>query len=142
MRFLLQRRKVNLASALFVSLIFALMPTVAWLGNSSVAVVSVTVFQAIPIVMAGLLLRGRATAALRLPDRPGQWSLHLCHRDGWALHPDPSRDPISIWFMQIILSSAIATMLYLNRLIRESFARAHHENEEHRAAEAPCVTPF
>lgn len=142
LRFLLQRGNVNLASALFVSLLFALMPTVAWLGNSSVAVVSVTVFQAITIVMAGLLLSGWGAAAF--VGLTGLVNAAFIYTEVVGRYtPDTSRDPTSIWFLQIIAFSAIAAMLYLtNRLMRTSFSRAHHENEERHAVEARLRSLF
>jgi signal transduction histidine kinase len=135
LRALMCRGRVNLASIIFLSMMIAIMPLLAWMSGTSVATVSVTAFQLVTVVMAGLLLGG-----------PGAWvfvvftilingAMIFAELSGLYL-VDFNRDPLSLWFIQLLTFSAIAAMLFVtNRLIRESFARAHRENEERRIAE-------
>ena len=59
MRVLIRRGNVTLAALLFIGFIAVTMPVVAFVGKSSVGSVSVTAFQLVTIVMAGLLMGGR-----------------------------------------------------------------------------------
>jgi signal transduction histidine kinase len=127
--------RMRLASILFLGMALLLMPTIAWFSKSSVATASVTAFQIMTVVMAGLLLGGLGAGVFVLLTVVINGTLIYAELHGVYV-PDPVRDLVSSWFMQMITFSAITGMLYLtNRLIRESFMRAHRENEERRAAE-------
>jgi PAS domain S-box-containing protein len=136
LRVLMRRGRVTQASILFVSILFLIMPAVAWFSDSSAATVPVTVFQTITIVMAGLLLGGRGAAVFVALTGAVNGALIYAELNGGYV-TDTSLDLVSNWVMQVIAFSAITAMLYVtNRLLRESFARARRENEERRAAEA------
>ncbi len=136
MRVLLHRGRVSLAATLFIGFIALTMPLVAVAGESSVATVSVTAFQFITLVMAGLLLGGRGAAG---------FLFFTCILNGGALYAEANAwypvtatlSHFEAWITQVITYTAVAALLWLaNHLIQDSFARARRENEERRAAEA------
>lgn len=135
LRILVRRGQVTLSSVLFIGMIFTIMSFVAWASGSLVASVPVTVFQAVKVVMSGLLLGGPGAAAFVALTMLVNGALVYAElTTGYVT--DVSRNPISHWLMQGIAFSAIAAMLALtNRFINESFARARRENEERRQAE-------
>lgn len=135
MRAFIRKGLINLASVLFVGMIAVLMPLIAWISGSSVATVTVSVFQAVTIVMAGLLLGGRGAF--------GFW-FYTVAIDGLLIYleihgiytTEFSRNVNECYFAQVITFGAIAALLWItNRLIRESFERAHLENQERVIAE-------
>jgi PAS domain S-box-containing protein len=136
LRVLLHRGKVSLAAALFIGFIAITMPAVAVAGKSSVATVTVTAFQFITIVMAGLLLGGRGAFG---------FLFFTCVLNGGVLYAEVNAwyrvtatlSHFEAWITQVITYMAVAALLWLaNRLIQDAFARAWHENDERRAAEA------
>ena len=135
MRLLLHRGKVSLAAALFIGFIAITMPLVAIVGESSIATISVTAFQFITIVMAGLLLGGRGAIG---------FMLFTCVLNGAVLYAEmnawyPASVTFShfeVWITQGITYTAVAALLWLaNRLIQDSLARARRENDDRRTAE-------
>jgi len=136
MRVLLHRGRVSLAAALFIGFIALTMPLVAVIGESSVATVSITAFQFITIVMAGLLLGGRGAVG---------FLFFTCVLNGGALYAEANAwypvtatlSHFEAWITQVITYTAVAALLWLaNRLIQDSFAHARRENDERRVAEA------
>jgi signal transduction histidine kinase len=135
LRALLRQGKVRLASTLFLLMALSLMPLVALISHSSVVTVTVTVFQTMTVIMAGLLLGERGTAIF-----VGLTAIingALIYAETHGIYPvNTNRDPVQAYSMQMVAFTTIAAMLFVtNRLIREAFARARHENEERRAAE-------
>ena len=135
LRVLVHRGHIFLVSILFISMVYAIMPTLAWFSGYSVATVPVTVFQTITIVMAGLVLGGWGAAIfVALTGAVNGALIYAELTIGYATVP--GYDPIAAWIMQLISFSGIAGMLYVtNRLIGESFERAGKENNERRIAE-------
>ncbi len=135
-RVLIRQGRVTLAALLFIGFLAVTMPLVAFAGKASVGSVSVTAFQLVTIVMAGLLLGGRGAFG---------FLVYTCLVDGMLLYAEAhgwysttvSRNYGQIWVTQMIAYIAVAALLWLaNRLIHESFSRARRENDERRAAEA------
>jgi PAS domain S-box-containing protein len=135
-RVLIKQGKITAAALIFIGLIAALMPILAFMSNSSVATVSVTSFQFVTIVMAGLLLGGRGAFGFLIFTGLADGLLLYAEVNGWYSIEASASLP-ETWIIQIITFSAVAIQLWLaNRLIQDSFQRALHENEERRAAEA------
>jgi PAS domain S-box-containing protein len=133
LRVLVHSGHVNLASVLFIGMIFLVMPALAWFSHGAVGTVMVTAFQTIAIVMAGLLLGGRATATFVILTGLVNGALIYAELK-FSYVTAIDRDPVEAWVMQMFTFSAIAAMLYItNRLIRASFARARSSEQPYRA---------
>ncbi len=132
LRILMRKGYVRLASFLLVSQVFLIMPLVAWSGGSSAMGVSMTVLQAVFIVMAGLLLG--APGAAFFVALIGLINGGLIYSD---LHvnyvTETSRSPIETWFVQVISFGAIVTLLFVNnRTTQASFTRVKDREQRYR----------
>ncbi len=135
MRFLLRRGQVNVAAVLFLGMIFLLIPGITLVSNSSVTSVSATAFQAVTIVMAGLLLSGRGAVVFSACTALLNAAFIFAELNG-LYSPYRNLNIVGAWLNQSITYVAIAVLLMMtNRIIKQSFARAQHENEERRQAE-------
>ncbi len=136
LRGLIRRRQINLAAVIFVSIIFAAMPSIAWVANTSVGTVSVTTFQTIAVVMAGLLLGGHGALIFAGLTSLVNGAFIYAELNGWYA-TNFNRNLTTIWVTQTVSYTAIAILLMLTRrVLDESFQRAVRENEERRQAEA------
>ncbi len=136
MRVVLHRGRVSLAATLFIGFIALTMPLVAVIGKSSIASVSITAFQFITIVMAGLLLGGRGAMGFLIFTTVLNGVVLYAEAHAWYL-ATATLGHVEAWIIQVITYIAVAVLLWLaNRLIRDSLAHAQQETEERRAAEA------
>ncbi|MEJ5223226.1 MAG: PAS domain-containing protein, partial [Anaerolineales bacterium] len=136
LRVLIRRGQVTLAAVVFVSMIFAAMPSIAWAANTSVGTVSVTTFQAIAVVMAGLLLGGHSALIFAGLTALVNGVFIYSELSSWYV-ANFNRNLATIWVTQTISFFAIAALLMITRrVLDESFQRAVRENEERRQAEA------
>jgi PAS domain S-box-containing protein len=136
LRGLLGRGRVGLAAAGFLGFIAVLMPITALLTGTSAASVTVTAFQFVTMVMAGLLLGGRGTLGFVIVTALLNGGLLYGEARNWYA-VDLTHSPILGWLAQLITYSAVAALLWMtNRLIRESWARARQELAERQQAEA------
>ena len=135
-RALIHRGKVTLGALIFIGLVAAFVPALAFLSGYSVGTVPVTAFQFVTIVMAGLLLGGRGAFGFFLFTSAVDGLMLYAEANDWY-SVELSVNLQEIWVTQTITYLAVAILLWLaNRLIQESFRRALYESEERRAAEA------
>ena len=129
-RVLLHRHKLTWASMLFVGFIALTMPLLAIATNTSVTLVSVTAFQFITIVMAGLLLGEQGIVSFLLFTCIVNGLVVYAEANHW--YPVVSNSTlVELWVTQVITYTAVAALLWFaNRLIQDSFARAEIENDQ------------
>ena len=134
MRALLHRGAGRTASWIFLILLSLVVPGLTIYSAGSVALVSVSIFQMLLIVMAGLLLGGREALAFATVIVVGNGALFASEA---ARLPDRIDALRAAWILQAVFYTATAAVLARAiSLIEEAFSLATRETAERRAAEA------
>jgi len=135
-RLLICQGRVRIGAYVFLGMVSVLMPLAAFAGRGSVGTVSVTSFQFITIIMAGLLLDEIEVLFFVLLTLLVNGGLLYAEFRGIYDISTIIRNPLILWITQTITYSAGAALVWMaNRLIKESFQRAGHELEERTQAE-------
>ena len=134
-RWLIRTGRIMLAATIFIGMLALTMPVTAFLGKTSVGTVTVTGFQFLTIVMAGLLLGGKGALAILIFT--ALFNGFLLYAEFNQLYQARSaREPVALWVTQTITYSAAAALIWMaNRLIKESLTRAARELAERRHAD-------
>lgn len=133
LRVLLLRGRVSLPSYLFLGFLALILPLTAFFLSRANSANTLTAFQSVIIVMAGLLIGGRGAFGFAAFNLLANGILLYAETRGVytanSIPPDSGNGLV----VQAVTFMTIAAMLTAaNRSIRESFARASSELDEHR----------
>lgn len=133
LRVLLHRGQVTLPAFLFLCFLALTLPLTAFFLSRTSSMNTLTAFQSVIIVMAGLLLGGRGAFGFAVFNLFANGMLLYAEVQGFYNPSDTPPDSGSSLVVQAVTFTTIAVMLAVaNRSIRESFAQAGNELEKHR----------
>lgn len=136
LRWLMHRQQLNLAALIFISMMAILMPAAAYLIGSTITNGTVTAFQLLTMVIAGLLLGGRWVWVFVVFTVGVNSVMVYAELNGWYAIVNENQQT-AVLVAQVIVYTATAILLALtNHLIKDAFTRLKAENEERRRAEA------
>lgn len=135
LRWLMRRGYLTLAASIFLGLLGVIIPVMAYISRGSVTSSSITAFQLLMLVIAGLLLGPVRVSVFVGLIMLGNSALIYAEVAG-LYHPENTRNPVNSGIVQGFIYLSVALLLGLaNYLIEENMARAQRENAERRQAE-------
>lgn len=133
LRVLLHRGGVTLPAFLFLSILTLTLPLTAFFLSRTHSANTLTAFQSVIIVMAGLLVGGRGAFGFAVANLLADGMLLYAEAQGLYTANSVPPDSGNSLVVQAVTYMTIAALLAVaNRSIRESFAHASSELEKHR----------
>jgi len=130
-RILIRNGRIRIASYIFLGFMAFLLPFAAFMGKGSVGTVTVTSFQFITIIMAGLLMEEFEVLIFVVMTLLINGGLFYAEANNFYIINIRLRDPLTLWITQVITYSTGASLVWMaNGLIKESFNRAKVELAE------------